>query len=476
MIYEIAARERTGRGGMIGRAGKLGNPGFPAVSSGCFFSKNGVRNVCEAFPPPKRSRKTVQIPLIRVEFCERGFLSPLPCTSLKTTPMSDTGSAPASGPGFRPEELPPVTPPSAGFIVQLFVIPALIVMAVVAVWALFGKLADSGSDWQQLVAELGGGNEHRRWRAAQELAQVLHNERLAPPTDREPLATNPLVARALSDLLRETLASPSTAPETIMQQEFLARALGGIEADETTLPVLALTLTSDRAPDVRRSGLMAVTAISGRHFDRAMGYDAQLDPDTTPPSRTPLDAPTINNANILQELRVAAQDQDAVIRHIAAYALGNVSGPDSISQLQVMLGDSDDQARANAAMALARNGEATAFPVVLELLQSLTQPAPPAAPNPAESASAASMPGDANRRAEQPVLARNCLRAVRDLWNKLTPDDQQQTLVAIQALADADSLMADIRVQARNLLSTIQSESSSAPNSEAVPAERAAAQ
>ena len=53
--------------------------------------------------------------------------------------------------GSRPEELPPVTPPSAGYIVQLFLIPALIVMAVVGVWALFGKLADSESDWQQLV-------------------------------------------------------------------------------------------------------------------------------------------------------------------------------------------------------------------------------------------------------------------------------------------------------------------------------------
>ncbi|MGV2341253.1 MAG UNVERIFIED_CONTAM: hypothetical protein LVR18_47135 [Planctomycetaceae bacterium] len=138
-----------------------------------------------------------------------------------TTPSSKEGNGP------RPEDLPPVTPPSAGFIVQLFVIPALIVLGVVSVWALFGKLADSGSDWQQLVAELGGGNEHRRWRAAQELAQLLHNERLAPPTETEALSVNPAVARALSELLKESLASASTTPETIMQQEFLARALGG---------------------------------------------------------------------------------------------------------------------------------------------------------------------------------------------------------------------------------------------------------
>ncbi|MEZ6061328.1 MAG: hypothetical protein R3C19_13370 [Planctomycetaceae bacterium] len=63
---------------------------------------------------------------------------------------------------LRPEELPPVEPPSAGFIVQLFLIPALIVAAVIGVWALFGKLADSKTDWKQLVSELGSSNEHRR--------------------------------------------------------------------------------------------------------------------------------------------------------------------------------------------------------------------------------------------------------------------------------------------------------------------------
>ena len=77
-----------------------------------------------------------------------------------------------ASPEFRPEELPPVTPPSAGFIVQLFLIPALIVMAVVAVWALFGKLADSDNDWKQLATELSSSNEHRRWRAALGLGAI----------------------------------------------------------------------------------------------------------------------------------------------------------------------------------------------------------------------------------------------------------------------------------------------------------------
>ena len=448
----------SGLGEMIGRAGGIGNPGFPVAVSDSFFSKNGVAK------NDANSRLSRRI-------CRHGFFqphfSPHQQFKLKPNVMSDTRPGSASGPDFRPEELPPVTPPSAGFIVQLFVIPALIVMAVVAVWALFGKLADSGSDWQQLVAELGGGNEHRRWRAAQELAQLLHNERIAPPADRAPLASNPQVALALSELLKETLASPSTSPETIMQQEFLARALGGLEADDTTLPILAQTLSSDRAPDVRKSGLMAITAISGRHFDKAMGYDPELAANAPPAPRNPLETATISNSEVLQQIRVAAQDQDAIVRHIAAYALGNISGPESISQLKVMLGDSDRQARANAAMGLARNGDAAALPVLLELLQSLTMPAadPPAASTNADQASSTEA---ANRRAELPVLARNCLRAVRDLWTKLTPEEQQRTTAAVQSIADTDSLMADIRVQARNLLEAVTAASASAN----APAER----
>ena len=73
----------------------------------------------------------------------------------------DSIDDPADG---LPENLPPVQPPSAGFIMQLFLVPGLIVAAVIAVWALFGKLSASEQDWRHLVAEVRSNNEHRRWR------------------------------------------------------------------------------------------------------------------------------------------------------------------------------------------------------------------------------------------------------------------------------------------------------------------------
>ena len=48
--------------------------------------------------------------------------------------------APASAADGLPEDLPPIEPPSAGFIMQLFVVPAIIVMVIIGLWALFGKM------------------------------------------------------------------------------------------------------------------------------------------------------------------------------------------------------------------------------------------------------------------------------------------------------------------------------------------------
>ena len=324
--------------------------------------------------------------------------------------------------GGRPEDLPPVTPPSAGFIVQLFLIPALIVMAVVAVWALFGKLADSGNDWTPLVADLGSGNEHRQWRAAQELAQMIRNEQLSPPRDREPLTSNPLVA----------LRSTTPASEEVLQQEFLVRALGALDADEKTLPVLADAMDQSRDIEVRKSSLMAVAAIAGRRFDKAMGYDVEKGDETIETARNPLAEPTISDAALLEELRRATQDQETVIRHLAAYATANVSGPSAIEQLKIMLLDGDRQTRANAVMGLARNGDPAAVAALTGLLRD-TQ----------KSFDKASIQGKSQEEliaaeqaytAEQPILARNCLRAVGHLWVHMSQSEKQETRDLVSSL------------------------------------------
>ncbi len=350
----------------------------------------------------------------------------------------------------RPEELPPVKPPSAGFIVQLFLIPALIVMAVVAVWALFGRLADSGTDWAQLVVELGSGNEHRRWRAAQELAQLIRNDQLQTPVGREPLARNPEVCEALVKLLNESLSQTTPTQDDILHQEFLARCMGSLFDTSQTLPALALAMQPERDVEVRKSALMAVTTIAGARFDQAMGFVGDGSDGDDNLQRKPLPEPSLADAGVLKQLRVAAQDSEPVVRHLAAYALANVSGPESIEQLKVMLLDGDRRTRANAVMGLARNGVSDAIPELQKMMAEVQQPV---------LADASLKSADETERllqqrmwqAEQPILARNCLRAVRDLWFVAAADQRQALQAATVAIGSAELFAADVRNQAREL-------------------------
>ena len=351
----------------------------------------------------------------------------------------------------RPEELPPVQPPSAGFIVQLFLVPALIVMAVIAVWAMFGKLADSGADWTQLVAELGSGNEHRQWRSAQELAQLLRNDQISPPTDRPPLSEIPEVADALVNLLTESLNTANPSEEELLQQKFLARALGSLNADEKTLPVLAIALQPTRDLAVRESSLMSVTTILGRRFDRKIGYqtaDAGED-NLEIPVRKPLVEGLLGDEQLLKQIQTASQDSEPMLRSLAAYALGNISGPESIDLLRVMLLDGDSRTRANVVMSLARNGVAEAVPELLRILADSMKPFPNDETKFEDES--ARLRAIAEYEAERPVLARNGLRAALDLWLVTPAEARQDLLNAIQEISDASGLPASVNLQAREL-------------------------
>src|SRR4051812_1871056 len=72
--------------------------------------------------------------------------------------------------------LPPVTPPSGRFIVQLFVVPGLIVLFVVLLLVGFAYLAHSQASYSTdyFLRRLDNPNADIRWRAANELAQILN--------------------------------------------------------------------------------------------------------------------------------------------------------------------------------------------------------------------------------------------------------------------------------------------------------------
>jgi HEAT repeat protein len=144
-----------------------------------------------------------------------------------------------------------------------------------------------------------------------------------------------------------------------------------------------------------------------------------------------------------------------VIRHLAGFALGNVGGESSIEQLKVMLFDGDRAARANAVTGLARNGVADAVPALIALLKEVQKPL--------DTATLKGKPeqeileAEQRYQVEQPQLARNCLRAVLDLWALMTPEQQQEIRPEVAAMAEK-FFSPDVRLQASALSKQLNAE------------------
>lgn len=304
----------------------------------------------------------------------------------------------------NPEMLPPVEPPSAKFIVQLFVVPGVIVAMIVGVWLLFGKLASAEQNWQALLEDMKSSNEHRRGRGAMGLAQALaadQNRQGAPAGPQ--LSTNPQVAQKLSEFLAEKLKSSSQEPATIDQQAFLTRTLGMLDVPETVFPVLreAMQTTHDR--EVRKNAVLAVATIAHRANERKILLD---------------------DAGIVEELSNVSRDADPLLRSSSAFALGLLSFPTTKQPLTVLLSDGDGNTRLNAAIAFARQKSLDGLPIFREVLSEAAS-----GERPTSSASAAEGEG-----LDSLLAVSNSLRAVSDLSSQLddaTRNDLSRDVEAI---------------------------------------------
>lgn len=246
-----------------------------------------------------------------------------------------------------PDALPPVEPPSARFIIQLFVIPFAIVLVLVSAYLLlvslpFGRLA-TGGDATEYVRAIRHGNENRRWRSAYDLASLIHNDAR--------LAGDPRLLGELTDLLATELDRTKTEPRVA---EFLALALGSfttIEARDTAgrpsdpLGVLARALGPSQPAVVRVAAALTLSRLADRLKAR------------------------VNDDRVLEALGAASRAEDPEVRQRAAYALGFFDRPEARSALQRVLAEDEDRTvRYNAAAALARLGDLGALPVLREML------------------------------------------------------------------------------------------------------------
>lgn len=297
-----------------------------------------------------------------------------------------------------PEDLPPVTPPSAGFIVQLFVVPGLIVVAIVAVWLLFGKLAAPDTDWRGQLVELQHPNEHRRWRGALGLAQMLKSDEDLGEEGQH-LSRNRELAQALADVLQQELKKPVQGDDDEQKyQAFLARTLGLFDLPEAVFPALEQALSPGIDREVRKNAIGAIAVITDRM--------------TTAGRKVPAD-------RFVEAIVQISTEDDPLIRQLCAYTLGLFSQPAALDRLEVLLEDSDRDTRINAAVGLARQGDPRCAGVLAEALADSSQP----------------VATGSSDEYKQFLVTKNALAAVEKLAGRLSDDRRSEIIALIEPLA-----------------------------------------
>jgi len=326
-------------------------------------------------------------------------------------------SDPSRSPGARPAELPPVEPPSAGFLIQLFVVPGVIVVVVVMIWVLFNWLAQKGNDRDAFVRALQRNNE-ARWQAAFNLANAMRSEHgSSNPT----LINDPELAKQLAGILQTEIKDGSLDEHPISLRIYLSRALGEFSVPDG-LPALleaATTVRDEKEADVRRAALEGIAILA----------------DNVGPENDAF----AKNEKLEEVLISAAGDSDARTRSVAAVTLGIIGTPAMLEKLQFVQGDANPDVRYNAALRLAQHGSTSAIPVLLEML------------DPAETAGVDAEKEPQMREFKRALITINALRASGQLVEANREADLAELRSAIEKLLAGD-ISQETRVEATSAL------------------------
>src|SRR5262245_8459854 len=109
-----------------------------------------------------------------------------------------------------PKGLPPVVPLTGGFIAQLFLVPGLIVTAVVLFLLVVNWYINGSRSPEQFLQNLDNTNPEVRWRAASDLAQILLRD------DR--LATDPHFALSVAERLASAYAAAAPGEKALAER------------------------------------------------------------------------------------------------------------------------------------------------------------------------------------------------------------------------------------------------------------------
>lgn len=332
--------------------------------------------------------------------------------------MKDEVSGNGDGRMVEPADLPPVEPPSAEFIVRLFLIPLAIVVVLVGgwwllVWFPFGKLPGGERDPIEYVRIIGSRNEARRWRAAYELASLIKNDKQ--------LAEDPRLLGALTELLDTELNRKKDGDPEV--EKYLVGALGRFQTLDAESsngrkldPIASLTRAAgpERPEEVRLYAAEALAIQAARLHD------------------------TLEAPEAVRALDQASQSGGRDLRTRAVFALGFFGGDEAAEVLRKRLSSDDPFVRANASIPLARRGDLSCLPVARELLSTKDLDRVLRLDNPAE------------KRAMIEETQLNMLRSLEESLRRRRPDLAERLRPEVEALSRSG--VASIRTEALAVL------------------------
>ena len=302
---------------------------------------------------------------------------------------------------FAPDDtLPPVEPPSAGFLVQLFVIPGAIVTIIVVVWLLSHWLAAMGNDPREYVRKLRGNNEVR-WQAAVNLAGALHG---AAAND---ITQDAEMAGELGQILEEEINAGSMDERPINMRIYLCRALGEFRVDAAIAPLIR-ALSTQRDPAeiaVQRAAVHGLASLAA-NLNSA--------------------SPSWHSSDLVAALVASSKADDDLLRAESAFALGVLDDPQALDRLDAMLDDPHPDARFNATTGLARHGQLAALPVLLEMV------------NPDQTLAMKEETGAENRKQKRIIVNVNGLHGIQELAEADPTADLSKAEAAVELLTKSD--------------------------------------
>lgn len=322
----------------------------------------------------------------------------------------------SSRPAVRPDDgLPPVEPPSAAFLVQLFVVPAVIVTIIVLVWVAIVWLAQLGNDPKGYVRALRRNNEGR-WQVAFNLAGDLRGPGSAALKVDVGLAEE--LASILADEVESgrTRAAGNAGEQARTLTGYLCRALGEFAVPEAA-PALVARAADATDPQTARAAVEALAVLSDNLASAHRGF---AEPEEV-------------TAAVLE----ASRSDVSPLRSAAAFTLGVMGGDAATVRLAQLVDDADESVRYNAALGLVRQGRGEAWDTCAEML-ALPEVSP--------------TPGDRRAQAERYRRAMIVVNAIKSLGRYVDATGAEPPARIVDLVRGLrDDAAADVRDSARAL-------------------------